>query len=173
MFPFLTYDGCVLMADYNNEVKIEDGENATSRELGIKEIALEQYRRCCVEGSKEMTRGGKSSRTINGKYCELDIPDQREVFFNSVTMLGVILSPQMEKRPVKTKVVEKNEAIKATRTKYLSEIKESKQKENYKYLEMMKDLMYSELMFNYKDLMEQLSFLLKDLKYFDEGGASS
>jgi len=160
------------MADFN-EVKIEDGENAISRELGIKEIALEQYRRCCVEGSKEMTRGGKSTKVVNGKYCELDIQDQREVFFNCVTMLCVILSPQMEKRDVKENVVAMNEAVKETRTKYLEQIKDSKQKENYKYLEMMKDLMYSELMFNYRDLMEQLSFLLKELKYFDEGGAGS
>lgn len=82
--------------DLFSDIEVEDGEDYRGGEpLGIKGIALEQYRRCCIEGSKEMRKGGIERRFIKGIDTEVMIPNQREIFVNSVKMLSAVLYPEL------------------------------------------------------------------------------
>ena len=43
------------MKDVNNDIEVEGSEDYKGiSEIGFRGIIMEQYRRCCVEGSKEM-----------------------------------------------------------------------------------------------------------------------
>lgn len=64
---------------------------------GIKEVAMGQYNRCCIEGSKEMVTGGVKKLIINGLVVEKIVQNQIEIFINSVEMLKIILQSSIEK----------------------------------------------------------------------------
>lgn len=82
-----------------DDMEFEDGEGFRSKAEGvtIKTIVLKQYEKCCTEGSKEMTGGGVINRIINGQLIELAVPNQREIFINSVEMLNIVLIPEIKK----------------------------------------------------------------------------
>ncbi len=73
--------------------EFEDSEGYKKGEdkLSIRQIILNQLQKCMTEGSKEMVRGGTIKRIVGGKTMEIAIPNQREVFINSVEMLKIPL----------------------------------------------------------------------------------
>ena len=54
---------------------------------------MEQYRACIRESSKEKTTGGIIYRIINGEKVEVAVPNQLEIFINTVDALFVMLTP--------------------------------------------------------------------------------
>lgn len=170
------------MVDFN-EVTVEDGENYSSgKELGIGTISLEQFRRCCVEGSREMNRGGTKRRIVEGKLIEIDVPNQREVFINAVDMLHVILIPELSSKYQK-ELLEEVQGIdrqmkdteKESLDKYKlweSKLKNNKSAFNEKVDQLNDDLELSKVQISRKKLMV-LSLLLKEINYYGEGTGSN
>lgn len=79
-------------------IEYEDTDTWKSgSELSIKEISLNLFNKAMREGSKEMTKGGIMQRYINGELVELVLPNQREIFINSVQMAYVPLLPHILK----------------------------------------------------------------------------
>jgi len=91
--------------DANNlysEIQIEDAENYKSTPLGIKEIALKQFDRCCMEGSHSVMRNPKEGG------------NQQEIFSNAVDMFESILTKELKKpklKEVKDKLTKLNEEL--------------------------------------------------------------
>ena len=150
-----------------DSIVVEDSENYSANSLGIKEIALEAYRKCFIEGSKEMTKGGISTKIINGKLIKMDMPNQREIFINCVKMFGILLTPFL-----------------LTKTKYLDEaniiqnnISDLKMEGHKKYQESRAKNTYEEIKEIYEmalvdlngDLLKVYSRLLDDISYLGEG----
>jgi len=79
------------------EYKFENPEDTGSQATSIKEIILRQYNKCVTEGSKEMNIGGVRKRVIDGQITEIAIPNQIEIFINSVKMLRLLLKSYEEK----------------------------------------------------------------------------
>ncbi len=80
-----------------DDIEIEDSSNwSSSKGKGKKEIIYEQYERCLKEGSKEMSEGGILNRVINGKVESVFVPNQNEIFENSVNMLWVSIIFEIE-----------------------------------------------------------------------------
>ena len=175
-----------------DEIILEDSEDYRQSEAGsYKEIVLRQFSRCCNEGSKEMTTGGTATRYINGIVMQLSLPNQKEIFCNSVNMLKTMLNSQ----------VQGNEDIKPQVKKIEDEIKESKSKNNSSFdneLKQLQEIMlkskdeskteicrirYNEIVKKIKAEAERLEFeknqalliileqLLSELNYFEEGSA--
>jgi len=87
--------------DYEDDIVVEDGENyhsSNSNGLGIKEITLNQFNKCVIEGSKEMVNGGVQKKLVNGVMHEIQVPNQREIFTNSVIMMEIIIVSKMQKK---------------------------------------------------------------------------
>ncbi len=164
-----------------DQYDVEDGEDSfasTSDSIGIRTIALEQYRRCCIEGSKEMSKGGIKTRVINGVVSKIDIPDQREIFVNCVKQLGLLLTPHLAKKDdIKEKIDKVEEEINEVYDKYKEQY--SKMKEKYqnegkidwdRTEESLQKDYYKELIVLYEEKLKMLSQLLNELNYFSESG---
>ncbi len=82
----------------NSEAVVEDGEGFKAETLNIGVIALRQYERCIIEGSKEMTRGGKSIKMVRGVAVPVDIVNQRNIFTNTVISMEIILRPIISRK---------------------------------------------------------------------------
>lgn len=85
--------------EMTTDVVVEDGDNffgGNNGNASAKMIFLEQWRRCFIEGSKEMVRGGKKVKVVKGAAVEIDVPNQMEVFINCVKMLEAGLMPDVE-----------------------------------------------------------------------------
>lgn len=173
----------------NSDFHVEDGEDFKGSDaLGIKEICLEQFRRCCVEGSKEMLRGGTEIRTVRGMHVEVTVPNQREIFINSVKMLEIIMKPDILKNEkIMNKIKEINRKIKEHNKKFQDEYKSMK--ENYKsrlkkaadhtkwqntkklwddFIENIKDRSELDGINLSRRKMTELSKLLYNLNYYNE-----
>ena len=74
-------------------VEIEDsGSIGFSKDKkSFKSIVMDQYHKCCIEGSKEMTLGGVTTRFIDGEEVSYPVPNQVEIFTNSIDMLNNLL----------------------------------------------------------------------------------
>ena len=173
-----------------SDVQVEDGDNFRVGEaLGIKGIALEQYRRCCVEGSKEMKKGGTTTKFIGGIETQIDIPNQREIFINSVKMLSAILSPEVnmpDQEEIMEELIKIDEQIKYEEEhckKVLDEEKEkyigykiNKPDAYKKVIGIAKDSLDTmrerNLVVFYQNKLIILSKSLKALNYFDESGST-
>lgn len=173
--------------DLFSGIEVEDGEDYRGAEaLGIKIIVLEQYRRCCIEGSKEMRRAGISNKIIKGVVVEVEIPDQREIFINSVKMMEIILAPELlqKKDNVHLKKLEEidksikqlEKSYEEVRKKFEEDFLEKNRRQpeifnrekSYTQETRMKDDMFSKLVILFQDKLILLSIKLKDLNYFDE-----
>ncbi len=55
------------------------------------DLIFKQLRHCCAEGSEEMTVGGIVTRYINGQVIDINLPNQREKYDNSVFQLGILV----------------------------------------------------------------------------------
>jgi len=153
--------------------------------ITVKEIVLEQYRKCCQEMSKEMTEGGVIRRLVGEDIIEFVAPNQIEIFINSVDGLKIILISHINKhKDIREKYIDKfeNDLIELRKQHNLS-IKEAKDLFFTKSTEFKK---YHTLDYNdflkeqerrtnlakirlYKELLTGLSVLIGDkLNYFEE-----
>jgi len=81
--------------DNNNYEIVDPDQFGNSDNIGIKMIAMERYRACAIEGSKEMGRGGVKTKIVRGQATQIDMPNQREVFTRCVKIMEIILSPDL------------------------------------------------------------------------------
>ena len=102
-FIYTILDYMFMTVQSNSNKKIDDDDMIfddvesykSKTTIGIKEIALKQFQKCCNELSKEMTRGGTITRFVNGEYIQVGVPDQIQIFVNSVIALKIILQPKI------------------------------------------------------------------------------
>ena len=184
--------------DSSDPVIIEDeGMSSASIGLSIKQIALEQFRRCGIELTKPMSQGGYEQKFINGNPIVVQVPNQREVFKNSVLTLETTLYPSiMSKEEFKDKIKSNDKEIenenKLFNDKRNNIIKNSYNNHNLKLLKQYSmqpqknnNIDYEKLLLNlideheiilvsiYQRRLRILSLLLNELKYFDESGMSA
>lgn len=168
-----------------DSIIIEDAENYKAAEtLGIREIALRQFERCILEGSKELKKGGIQKKLLDGKEVLIEIPNQREIYINSVQQLEIILLPELvKKEKIKKDVEELNRQISETRLKQhekMQQLQEENKKAKEKSDERRKFFVEDEtfVYWNnfyekeeldlYKEKLILLSLLLNDLNYLAE-----
>lgn len=179
---------------FDSEFEFEDSENyrGGNDTFTFWHIVLKHLKVCIEEGSKEMDKGGLKKRVIDGKVFEVVVPNQREIFINSVEMLQTLLLPEMQHKKRK-KFAEK---ISATEKdfKKLQEllykeksIKEEnvKKKAKDKKAELDLDRSLNSINQDFYDTLETynvilareklniLSELMKELNYGQEGSISS
>lgn len=179
-------------SNFPEDVIFEDAEDSSnwraSAGKGIKEIILKQYERCILEGSKEMSHGGILKRVIDGKLHEITVPDQVEIFKNSVEMLRYaltahakkhedIMNPFFDNFDNKIKQAIKNsEKLKESIQNELGEISSIAIKGNptivHQFNRQLAEVdrnCEKEIIEAYKILFRGISVLLNELNYFDEG----
>lgn len=185
------------MVNSNDEmdIEIEDvgGIGSSKKDkISFKTICLEQYRLCAVEGSKEMTLGGVRKRFINGMMIEEIVPNQIEIFVNSVDILKHLLFPyiqihsgkfatpinKFEDDLVKAEK-EKDKLLEAVSKAFSktsgerppygepSERQLQRPMKNHRVLAVNRDYEHNRYVL-YKELFGTLSFLLNKIGYFDE-----
>jgi len=174
-----------MQEDKPTDFVVEDGEDYRSNTaIGLKEIAIEQYRRACLEGSKEMTRAGERRVIRNGMATIIDIPDQRQVFMNSVQILkGTLMEKILQDKETLEKLNIIDEEIKNINLVYKIRYKKiveydtrvqsnSSSKRlspsNYDNLIEERDLKIVE---THRKLLTTLSLLLCKLNYLGESSA--
>jgi len=174
------------MKNENNqsEISVEDGGDGFSLPsgFGIQELSLEHFRRCIVEGSREMNRGGQQQKYIKDVgVITIDAPNQREVFVNSVQLFHTILLPELIKNE---ELLKETQRIDAEITK---EEKKSQEvftnfKERFKInsnlswdqnIDKINDRLERKKVLLSKKKLMVFSLLLKELNYFKEIGGSS
>ena len=138
----------------------EDAENWSSQTVGIKEIALEQYRRCMSEGSK----------TFNGP----DGMKQREIYINAVKSMETILYPKIldtkNFNDININIVENEKKITQTKKEYTDTYRRLKETQQPINEALLKDNFERDLVELYREKLVILSILLDKLNYFCEIG---
>ena len=173
-----------ILDSFETELEFDDKETYGSTIVGIKGIVMERYHRCFVEGSKEMVLGGVKTVVINGEVVEKVVPNQIEIFINSVQMFKVSLEPSIEKYKgyIKDKLSSANVNIIALDKLYNQKLEEIGSKSKSKNANWIKQYgkQYNERIVKleekyqdrrvvaYRDLLVVLSFLLKKENYFEE-----
>jgi len=79
--------------------------------------------KCRVEGSKEMRKGGDVRQNLNGQIVTLTIPDQRNVYMESVESLYDLLEYFFDEEATKN-INELDEQIKTSHLFFLNKIKD-------------------------------------------------
>lgn len=72
-----------------------DTMNAGEGGMSFAQLVMIQCSKCHQENNKEMTRGGKMSRLVDGELIESIVPDQIEIFVNTVESLGIMLNKRI------------------------------------------------------------------------------
>ncbi len=76
----------------NKDMQVFETEGyKAGSEYGMKIIVYKQLQKCIDEGSKEMTRGGKITRIIDGIPIDIAVPNQREIYINSCEHLKLLI----------------------------------------------------------------------------------
>lgn len=179
--------------DTPEDFEVEDSENYLSQKVGIKDIAMRAYEQCLLEGRKEMIPGGTTTRIMKGQPIEIEIPNQREIFKNTVRSFEVVLNSNFNKfDEIKKKIKESNEDIKNAREDYNNQIwlinNPQKSKEFRAYSEESVKLQTNKqyratIIFGtkyemyvvelYRERLLILSDLIGRLNYFEESGAGT
>ena len=184
---FLVNKGLANMTDKEHEPDyiIEDDDFFSGgKSVGIKELAIEQYRRCLIEGSKEMVRGGYGQKVVNGKIVDQYIPNQREIFINCVQMLETLLMSNLIKEDGRSKKIKFPEIVeqmeiadrKINKTKaaffdVLDKINIKAKELNVdsrRNIEQLENKQEMELVNNYKQKLVVLGMLIDKENYFGE-----
>ena len=185
--------------EYEPDIEIEEdiygvggyGKDKTS----YKSIVMEQYRKCCEEGSREMSSGGVLKRLIDGEVVEIMALDQIEIYSNCVGTLKSTLVPSINKHKkiikermdtVEKKVIEndikRREAYKRLNGWYRKKSNiinpegVSESQNYYKdYVQMNKQIQkihQHHKLEIHKELFEVLGILLSHMNYLDEVGGT-
>jgi len=183
--------------EYEPDIEIEEDMFGTGSygkdKASYKHIVLEQYRKCCEEGSKEMTTGGVIKRIIDGEIVEIMTLDQIEIFTNTVEMLKCLLIPSINKHKdiikkrinlVESEIMQNDKKRKEAYTRlndwYRKKsnvtnpegVSEAQTYHKY-YLQMNKEIQkiyHLNKLKTHKKLLEVLGILLSHINYFDEIG---
>lgn len=105
--------------------EVEDSENLHAETYGIKDVGMRAYERCLIEGDKEMVPGGRGYKIIHGVEREVTIPNQREIFVNTVKSFSIIMNPFLEDKravDIKKRLEENIKDINKARENYNKEI---------------------------------------------------
>jgi len=176
---------------YDIEVEDVDGMSAPNQKNSFRALAMEQYKRCCTEGSKEMTTGGVMTRTVNGINQEYIVPNQMEIFNNSIDCLKILLFPRIEseggkyaedvnqfEKDLKNLDGKFKRLLNKLQSKYDTvidsinpEASGQKQQAYEEFLRLRQNLMRkydSRKHLLYKDLLGTLSLLLGEINYMEE-----
>jgi len=176
------------MSNQPNHIQIEDDETfQPGGSLGIREIALEQYRRCMVESSKEMVRGGWTKRIFGDQVQEIEIPNQRLVFINCVKAMETILIPFLTDEEISE--LQQLQAIEDTYyNDYYTELDKCKRglttktydggfqfsnNQYEKYGILIEDAFEKRRVRLYRKMLIFYGKVIRRLNYFGEGGASA
>ena len=160
---------------------------------GIKEICLRLFSKACSEGSREWTESGIITRFMNGQSVEVMLPDQREIFINSVQMLHTAVLPKemrCKDEPIKEMfkgVKEKISKLDKWKSEGMNDLRSEFSKEkmqnlkvdmkNQKVMEYNHTVKDIETTYNHKltqihkELLNAISCLMDKLNYFEEVGA--
>lgn len=163
------------MVDFD-EIEVEDGENYKGGDVpSITLIAMEQYRRCMIEGSKEMSRGGQVNKFHKGQMIAVDIPDQREVFINCVKMLEILLIPEIIKKDKIQQLLKENnvEIVKLKNNANVVKKKYERRPSIKLNMEKLDEEYAPEMVNNFRIRLGVLGMLLSDLNYFQESSGKS
>ena len=175
------------------EFSYEDSESwsGNSESFSIKEIALRQFNRAMLEGTREMTTGGVRNRIIEGQVVEFIVPNQVQVFVSSVEMAFMPLKPYVAKcsdQSIKNKFIyyendmkqlnkEYGEALANIRKEFEGKMggaKDFSDEYNNRVRNVANNYENGKFRLS-KQLLEAISYLLFDLDYFSEtavvGGA--
>jgi outer membrane murein-binding lipoprotein Lpp len=159
------------------DIIVEDGEGfGGGGQIGAKEIFMEQFRRCCIEGSKEMVKGGKKVKVVRGIATEIDVPNQREIFVNCVRIFETILTPDLEKE---SKINEQIKHLSAKVDNLKLDYKKVYNKTQHQYknsstnvynrrIDDLADGFELENVNIHREKLVVLSRLLKEIGYFEE-----
>jgi len=177
--------------DKQDNIDYEDSESYSGgdKNIGIKEISLRLFQKAVMEGSKEMTQGGVFKRIIDGQLIEYSVPNQVEIFCNSVEMFYYAMQPYVARggEEFKTQIKELLEQLIEAEKDYkedVTAIKSQTKNISEGYLSSnginIADISNSvKIRFNKyentkiklrKDQLALLSELLSKLNYFEEGG---
>lgn len=180
-FPFLA----LFFGSRHNKMEIEDPNDVMppGQPAGIKEIVMNQFNKCALEGSKEMTKRGKKMQVVRGVPMEIDVPDQREVFVNSVVMLKTILAAQIKdseesKKGLEEISKERKELMGNYKHKY-NNLMIVARKRNTAQVQLQQsvdiinsDALESQIPF-YREELKVIAILLEELDYFEETSMTS
>lgn len=167
----------------HEEVTIEDGSDVLgiNSDTGIREIALEQFRRCIIEGSKEMNRGGRIKKVVKGEAIEIDVPNQREVYVNAVDVLHrTLLADLSEQKDLLKEMQEVDKKIQEIETSAIKKYKEFIKQDRINP-KSNRDVVIDDMNDNFEikklalahKKFSVLSLLLKKLNYYSESGGSN
>ena len=159
---------------------------------GIKEICLRLFSKACSEGSREWTESGIITRFMNGQSVEVMLPDQREIFINSVQMLHTAVLPKEMRckdddinkmfKDVKDAISKLNKWRDDGLAELRSQFSQGKMQhlkvdmKNQKVSEYNHTMKEIETTYNHKlthihkDLLNAISCLMDKLNYFEEVG---
>ncbi len=184
------------MDDKDKKIEYEDAEQykGGSEAPTIKEVSMKLFQKAMIEGSKEMIGAGVDKRLINGEVVEFIRPNQREVFINSVEMAFIPLKPKAEgckKEKIKEmfknfdkekkEIIDKyskdmgnlNEKYKQTLSNQNSESHNQSVSDFNREIDNLKiDFEWKQVSIS-KGLLKAISYLLDELKYFEESGGVS
>ncbi len=175
--------------DFQEDIIDLDSENYRSGQgESRKSIVMENYKRCCVEGSKEMTQSGIVTRVIDGRAVEVAVPDQIEIFANSVEMLKASLMDKVNENPdLMKEYLGVYEELEKTKEDYTVKAKQtideqanvSSNRRNVGQqfvvagiIERLRRSYELKRLLAYRKLFVGLSLLLGRLNYFDEMGVT-
>ena len=176
------------MGDEEGGFEFEDSEGYKKGEdkLSIRQIILKQLQKCMNEGSKEMTKGGTIKKIVDGKVIEEPIPNQREVFINSVEMLVIPLLKRFrnycnkkDSNEIKTIFKDAESGLKNLKGEHIKVKKEiliNKGKANNAMdINNRLGIIYNEFELEkleiYKNFLIAISYLLDEEHYFEEESA--
>lgn len=138
-----------------DDIIIEDMDSygGGNKQVGIKEISLEQFKLCCREGSKMMSSDN----------------NQKEIFANSVEMLSCILIPHLlkkENEKFRNKIKEIDEQLEEIRTEIINQSKGANEVKRMSIIKFYDD----SRLYLIKEKLSVLSEMLEELNYFEERG---
>lgn len=164
------------------DFEIEDGDSSyRNAPMGIKELALDQFRECQKTGSKELHPGGIRKIIFNGNPQEIVEPDTGEIFCNAVKVLETTL---VSHKRAKYKEMKSDwEDYENNLKKYNEMVKKFKEqidninklplykKSKYNMSNMINEferMKYFHKISLHRLLLEKLSILLSKNNYFNE-----
>lgn len=174
-------------ANSHDDIVFEDPDAMpTGSANSYKEILLQQLRKATSEGSKEMTKGGLMRRLVNGEVQEFPVPNQVEIFCNSVEMLLILIQPKIKEkkeygewmRKIQNETKERREEIKKQKDEFIRDFNSKTANYQTTYYGYFKNSIQ-----NFESDIEQeriaycnkvlacVSDLLNSLKYFEEATA--
>jgi len=170
--------------NFTDDIIIEDSENffgGNGKGIDIKQIALGKFNKALEEGSKEMSRGGIQRKLVQGIWMDIEVPNQREIFINSVDMLRSSIISHLQTSKLKKDMDNIDKEIEELNKSYKERIQKLNENDkniknrsfgklgiNTSAFSTESDLYELNIVKLYKKKLDILSLLLKEINYFNE-----